>query len=133
MASAHNGQQSLDDLVVEFPDGHVGPSPEPRIREAFLRFHAENPLVYEELVKLARRGKRAGVTRIGIKMLFEVLRWQHALDTAGDDFKLNNNYHSYYARLIMRKEPDLFGIFELRKLHGPGLEAPPLPSTRRDG
>lgn len=124
-------QQSLDDLVREYPDGHVGPSPESTIREAFLRFHAENPQVYDELVRLAKRGKRAGVTRIGIKMLFEVLRWRHALATGGDDFKLNNNYHSYYARLIMRQESDLFGIFELRRLHGPGLEAPPLPSTRR--
>ena len=112
----------FDELPVEpAPSGHVGPSPEATIREAFLRFHTENPHVYDELVLLARRAKRAGSRRVGIKMLFEVLRWRHALRTGGDEFKLNNNYHSYYARLIMAREEDLFGIFELRKLHGKGL------------
>jgi hypothetical protein len=101
--------------------GHVGPTPEATIREAFLRFHAENPHVYERLVRLARRARRSGAERIGIGMLFEVLRWQHTLATKGDVFLLNNNYRSYYARLIMQSEPDLEGVFETRKLHGRGL------------
>lgn len=109
----------LDNLVVDHPDGHVGPNPETLIRDAFHRFHTENPHVYRHLVKLARRAKLRGANRIGIGMLFEVLRWQNILETGGDDFKLNNNYRSYYARRIMELEPDLFGIFELRKLHGP--------------
>lgn len=109
---------------------HVGPHPEATIKEAFLRFHSDNPHVYDALVKLARRAHRSGANRVGIKMLFEVLRWRHTLRTGGDDFKLNNNYHSYYARLIMSREPDLFGIFELRKLHGADL--PPVAPTHYD-
>lgn len=114
--------QLLDSLTVPEPDGHVGPSPEATIREAFLRFHHENPHVYKELVRLSRQLIEHGTRRIGIKMLFEVLRWQHLIRTRGDDFKLNNNYHSYYARMIMAREPDLRGVFELRKLHGRGLD-----------
>jgi len=109
--------------VAQAPDGHVGPDPEGTIREAFDRFHAQNPHVYAEIVMLARRARRSGAERIGIGMLFEVLRWRHTLRTGGDDFKLNNNYRSYYARVIMAKEPDLAGMFELRKLHGRGPEA----------
>jgi hypothetical protein len=108
--------------IASEPAGHVGPSPEATIREAFLRFHYENPHVYVQLTELARQARAAGTKKIGIGMLFEVLRWRHTLSTAGDDFKLNNNYRSYYARMIMAKEPDLWGIFELRKLHGRGLE-----------
>jgi hypothetical protein len=107
--------------VADSPSGHVGPSPEDTIREAFLRFHAENPHVYMELVKLTHRAKHAGASKIGIGMLFEVLRWRHTMRTGGDDFKLNNNYRSYYARLIMAREPGLGDIFELRRLHGQGL------------
>ena len=73
--------------------------------------------MYEGLVRLARELTAQGRARVGIKMLFEVLRWQHALRTTGDEFKLNNNYHSHYARLIMSQEPDLDGVFETRRLH----------------
>lgn len=104
-----------------WPTRHVGPRPEPTILEAFQRFHNENPQVYVELVKLSRRLTARGTERIGIGMLFEVLRYRHALRTRGDVFQLNHNYRSYYARLIMLREPDLRGAFELRKLHGPGL------------
>lgn len=103
--------------VVDHPVGHVGPPAGQTIEEAFLAFHAANPHVYAELVLLARRARRRGVERIGIGMLFEVLRWRVALRTGGDEFKLNNNYRSYYARLIMLQEPDLVGAFETRRLH----------------
>jgi hypothetical protein len=84
----------------------------------FLAFHEANPWVYRALVRLARDLHRRGRKRIGIGMLFEVLRWQHSLATVdqASDFKLNNNYRSRYARLIMDREADLAGIFETRRL-----------------
>jgi hypothetical protein len=114
----------VDDYELEvsaWPEGHVGPEPEKLIRDAFTRFHRENPHVYLELVRMSRQLVAHGHEKIGIGMLFEVLRWRHMLQTTGDTFKLNNNYRSYYARLIMLSEPDLRGVFELRRLHGPGL------------
>jgi len=88
------------------------------IEEAFWQWHAANPHVYDRLVYLTRDLARRGRGRVGIGMLFEVLRWHH-LSTVGDadGFKLNNNYRSYYARLIMAQEHDLDGVFELRHLH----------------
>lgn len=85
------------------------------IDEAFAVFHAENPQVYAELRMLALRARRRGATRIGIGMLFEVLRWRQTLRTDGDAYKLNNNYRSRYARMLMR-EPELAGCFETRGL-----------------
>lgn len=85
------------------------------IDEAFARFHADNPQVYDELRMLAVRARRRGARRIGIAMLFEVLRWRHTLRTDGRDFKLNNNYRSRYARMLM-DEPELAGCFETRGL-----------------
>lgn len=82
----------------------------------FLEFHYANPRVYETLVELARKAKKQGRDRIGIKMIWEVARWEIFLRTKGDEYKLNNNYHSRYARLIMAAEPDLVGIFATRKL-----------------
>lgn len=85
------------------------------IGERFARFHAANPHVYDRLVELAREWKRRRGERVGIGMLFEVLRWEVAMQTSGDEFRLNNDFRSYYARLIMQREGDLAGIFETRR------------------
>ena len=92
------------------------PRPDPRtLEQRFRDFHAAHPDVYDELARLARRALADGRKRIGIKMLWEVVRWQHMCMTATDgEYKLNNNYHAFYARLLMRQEPDLRGIFEIR-------------------
>ena len=84
--------------------------------EAFERFHRLNPRVYELLVDLARQAKTRGLERVGMKMLFEVVRWEFTLTTTDPDWKLNNNYTSRYARLIMANEPDLAGMFATRDL-----------------
>lgn len=87
----------------------------PSIKERFESFHDLNPHVYDALRELALRARGAGRTHYGIKSLFEVLRWSYLIQTQGDEFKLNNNYHAHYARLLMTEEPDLEGFFELRE------------------
>jgi hypothetical protein len=72
--------------------------------------------VYDALVTLARDYLRGGRTKVGMGMLFEVMRWQHGRRTIGDEFKLNNDYRSRYARRIMANERDLATAFEIRRL-----------------
>jgi len=83
--------------------------------QQFEAFHAENPHVYEMLRRLSLDAARLG-RRVGIGMLFEVLRWQNAMTTTDEasEFKLNNNYRAFYARLLMEREPELDGYFETR-------------------
>ena len=87
------------------------------IRQAWEEFDRANPQIYRELVRLARVwvDKRPD-HRLGIKMLFERLRWDLAIKTTGEPLKLNNNYHALYARKIMAQEPDLADLFETRRL-----------------
>jgi hypothetical protein len=83
----------------------------------FWEFHTQNPDVYQKLRSLALQMRRRGVEQYSIKSLFEVLRWHHALTTNDPSgYKLNNNYTSFYARLLMEREPELEGFFELRSL-----------------
>lgn len=92
------------------------------IEAQFIDFHHAHPEVYVSLVALARRWKNAGHPKVGIGMLFELVRWERGL-TLGTDpagFKLNNNYRSRYARLIMANERDLAGFFDTRQLHTDG-------------
>lgn len=86
------------------------------LQAQFETFHAENPKVYKKLVELARLVKRRGFEHYSIKSLFEQVRWHFNIETNDVDFKLNNNYHSRYARLIMAQEKDLVDFFELRCL-----------------
>ena len=85
----------------------------------FLEFHRKNPKVYELLVQYARRARERGYKTYGIGALWEIVRWDWNvfLKTAGTELKLNNNFRSRYARLIMQQEPDLEGFFHLRELH----------------
>lgn len=80
----------------------------------FAEYHAANPQVYAALRRFALEAKRAGRPRMSINMLHERVRWYTAIETVGDEFKLNNNFRPYYARLLMEQEPELVGFFETR-------------------
>lgn len=87
------------------------------IQERFERFHGLNPWVYDALVELARDFVETGNDKVGMKMCYEVLRWQRGRRTAGQEiFRLSNDFHSRYARLIMDEEWDLEGRFDTREL-----------------
>jgi hypothetical protein len=60
--------------------------------------------------------KRKGWNHYGIKAIVEVVRFHRALETTDPDFKLNNNYSSRYARILMDQEPELAGFFQTREL-----------------
>ena len=85
------------------------------IERAFNKFHAENPWVYDKLRDMALRLKRSGRDSYGIAALFEVLRYEYAIQTKSDDgLKLNNNYRALYARMLAQREPELQEFFRMR-------------------
>ena len=86
--------------------------------ERFRKFHDANPHVYVHLVRMARQAQAAGASKLGVRMLWEVLRWKVLIRTVRveGDFKLNDHYPPHFARMIMAQEPDLADIFETREL-----------------
>lgn len=88
------------------------------IAERFQEFHKLNGHVYVALVMLAREFReKTGRRHIGMKMLWEKLRYEFGIRTSGEsDYSLNNDYTALYARLIMQQEADLAGAFETRAL-----------------
>lgn len=80
----------------------------------FEDYHRDNPDVYEALKKFALQAKRSGRTRLGIAMLYERVRWFTTIETSGT-FKVGNTWRAYYARKLMKEEPELAGFFETRK------------------
>jgi hypothetical protein len=84
--------------------------------EKFRDFHRRHPEVYRELRRRAFALKAKGRKRWGIRNLWECMRYDFALDNPEeDDFRLNDHYTRYYARLLMNCEPGLVGFFETRE------------------
>ena len=87
------------------------------IQRLFARFHNRHPEVYAHLAESARKMKSKGHAHGSIRLLYDLTRWYFVVERGeGEDLKLDDRYHSRYARLIMSREPDLLGFFELRKL-----------------
>ncbi len=94
--------------------------------QRFEAFHRMNPHVYGHIVEIALDLKGRGFTKGGIRMIYERLRWLYAIQTSGDIYKLNDHFHSYYARLVMATVPDLDGFFETRLHKGQDPYVPDL-------
>ena len=85
------------------------------LQEEFNAYHKRSPQIYEKLKTVALRLKRVGASTYGMKALFEILRF-NALLQSDKKFKLCNNHAPYYARLLMKQEPQLAGFFYVRAL-----------------
>jgi hypothetical protein len=100
------------------------------IQARFLEFHEAHPEVYDALRRYAFRVMESGRKSYAIAAVWERLRWFWDFEREEDEEppKLNNDFRSRYARLLMAREPELSGLFELRALKsGRG----PLPIRKR--
>jgi len=95
-----------------------GNSPRMTINEKFRKFHKENPHVYKNLLHLAIQMQLAGRKKIGMKFLYERLRWEYLLNSKYEhtDFELNNNFTSRYARMVTNNVPYLKELFITKSL-----------------
>jgi hypothetical protein len=87
------------------------------LENAFWAFHARHPEVYRHLRQFAWEWKARGRGPLGIAALYERVRWEIGIELDEDEEppRLNNNHRAYYARLLMQREPELIGTFQLRQ------------------
>ncbi len=90
------------------------------IQERFEAYHDAHPEVYAVLVAFCDLAKRRGITKLGVSLLWERMRWSLTIERDSEvDYLLNNDFRSRYARLIMKREPEMAGLFNLRELRTP--------------
>lgn len=94
----------------------VATEPEMSIQERFDAFHAANPWVADSLEALVADWLANDNSRVGMKQMVEVVRWEYGRRTKGDEFRLNNNYTSRYARLLIARHPEWADAIEVREL-----------------
>lgn len=107
-----------DQLALELGDFIVPThEPEATIQERFEQFHQSNPWIYTALESLTAGWLAKGHTRVGVKQMVEVVRWQYGLQSTGDrGFRVNNDFTSRYARLLVENHPAWADAIETRCL-----------------
>jgi len=82
--------------------------------EMFLQYDAENPEIWAEFESIALDLIKRGRTHYSAYAILEVIR-HHTIINGSDEFKVNNNYRSGYARKFAAKYPKYRRFFELRE------------------
>lgn len=103
------------------------------LQKHFEGFHRQNPHVLDLIMRIAvtLRHKK-GFRKCGMRLIYNQLRWMYAIQTRGDEYKLNDHHTPYYARVVMALRPDLVDFFNVRRTAEPyepdwdGLEIDPL-------
>lgn len=123
-AARWKAKHALRKVVKRRPGADTPPRPSAMrdtIQERFDLFHAENPQVFEHMVKLTQAQYLKGSMKWGVRNLWENLRWRIHLGhlKIRGDYRLNDHFHSRYVRLMVEKYPAYRGLFELRHLRTP--------------
>ncbi len=66
--------------------------------------------------KFTLEAYNAGMLRFGTSMVWNRMRWYTEVEMKAGSFKLNNNYCTFYGRLLMRLYPELEGFFKTREM-----------------
>ena len=82
--------------------------------EKFLQYDAENPEIWSEFKTLALELIRHGKKHYSAYAIMELIR-HHTIINGNDEFKVNNNYRSGYARKFAAKYLRYRRFFELRE------------------
>ena len=86
-----------------------------RYRKDFIEWFPMNMHVIEAFERYAIELKRNGNREYySIKAILERLRWDSMLEDSALDYKLNNNHAACISRILMRLNPELDGMFQLR-------------------
>lgn len=88
---------------------------EPRLPRQFREYDMANPQIYELFKRFSLEAIKAGRRKLSASLITERIRWEVfvVVDT-DDEFKINNNWRSFYARKFMNEFPEYDGVFATR-------------------
>ncbi len=84
------------------------------LRERFDDYHRKNPEVYEAFRKYTIQAIQSGYKHFGAQMIIEKIRWQSAIVKKDHDFKINNDFASFYSRMFILEYPSYSDYFRTR-------------------
>lgn len=82
-----------------------------RLWKEFLKFHSDNPEIYDVFEKEIFRAIVDGRLNYSTQIVIEEIRWKHR-----NRFRISNNHAPYYARLFVERHPTYRSFFHFRKV-----------------
>ena len=97
------------------------------IKEAFQIFHESNPSVYVQYIRFAKNWinslqKNNQTIKISSKQIIGRLRWFFQIEKKIGEYKINDAFTPYYARLFIKDYPQYKDVFEFRELRSTSQE-----------
>jgi hypothetical protein len=86
------------------------------LKRKWWEWHKQNPHVYDLFEKFTLDAISKGHERLSAWLIVNRIRWETAVETRGDDFKISNDFIAYYARLFMHNHPRYEGFFKTKQL-----------------
>ena len=89
------------------------------LKKQFLAFHYKNQVLWYWIDTYALERKHQGFENYVIAGVIERARWHTDIPAEhrrGDDYKINNNYRAFYARLWHLVHPKFDGFFHTRHI-----------------
>ena len=87
------------------------------LESKFWTYHKANPQVFNLFKHFANEARSKGYAQYSAKAIFERVRWEVSVNTNDPEkFKMNNNYTSRYARLLITSDPSFADFFRNREM-----------------
>tara|TARA_R110000796_G_scaffold43000_2_gene105861 strand:- start:4219 stop:4494 length:276 start_codon:yes stop_codon:yes gene_type:complete len=87
-----------------------------KLKQKFDDWHKENPEVYVLFCKFTLQASERGHKRLSAWMIVNRIRWETAVVTTGDDYKVSNDFIALYARKFMEDYPKYKGFFVTKEM-----------------
>lgn len=85
------------------------------LKDRFEQYHSDNPHIYSQFRYYTLKAIESGYKHIGAQMIIERIRWQTGVVSKNSDFKINNDFASFYSRIFMLEYPSYSNYFRTRQ------------------
>jgi HPt (histidine-containing phosphotransfer) domain-containing protein len=84
-------------------------------KEAWWGWHKKNPQVWNKFEEYTLEAIATGRKHYSHWAIINRIRWNREIETNGGEFKISNDYISFYARLFHARHPDHHDFFRLKQ------------------
>lgn len=100
------------------------------LKQKWWTWHKANPEVFEAFEIIAFDLIKQGHKHYSSDAILHIVRFNlNKAKGPEDQYKINNNYSAYYARLFMHYHPRYNDFFETRQTHDTKTDVPPSPQA----